>query len=82
MRRAGGEPAEVLRTVAGGAGFFAGFLAMRVWYDLGEVRRAQGNLNEALATYRQALEVAGESSQTAYAWRTWAWPRSSTSGTS
>ena len=67
VRRAGGEPAEVLRTVAGGAGFFAGFLAMRVWYDLGEVRRAQGNLNEALATYRQALEVAGESSQTAYA---------------
>ena len=67
VRRAGGEPTEVLRAVEGGAEFFAGFLAMRVWYDLGEVRRAQGNLDAALATYRQALEVAGESSQTAYA---------------
>ena len=45
--------------------FFAGFLAMRVCYDLGEVQRAQGNLDAALATYRQALETAGESSQTA-----------------
>ena len=63
--------------------FFAGFLAMRVCYDLGEVQRAQGNLDAALATYRQALEAAGESSQAApRAWRTWAWPRSCTSGTS
>ena len=39
---------------------------MRVCYDLGEVQRAQGNLDAALATYRQALEEAGESSQTAF----------------
>src|SRR5262249_61712232 len=52
----------VLHDVAGGAEFFAGFLAMRVCYDLGEVRRAQGNLDAALATYRQALESAGENS--------------------
>jgi len=38
---------------------------MRVYYDLGEVQRARGNLDAALATYRQALEEAGESSQTA-----------------
>jgi len=62
VRRAGGEPTEVLHDVAGGAEFFAGFLAMRVCYDLGEVRRAQGNLDAALATYRQALESAGEDS--------------------
>ena len=37
-----------------------GFLAMRVCYDLGQVQRAQGNLDAALATYRQALEIAGE----------------------
>ena len=66
VRRAGGEPAEVLRAVEGGAGFFAGFLAQRVRRDLGEVQRAQGNLDAALATYRQALDVAGESSQTAH----------------
>ena len=35
-RRVGGEPAEVLRGGEGGAGFFAGFLAMRVCYDLGQ----------------------------------------------
>jgi ATP/maltotriose-dependent transcriptional regulator MalT len=45
--------------------FFAGFLAMRACYDLGEVQRAQGNLDAALATCRQALESAGESSETA-----------------
>jgi LuxR family transcriptional regulator, maltose regulon positive regulatory protein len=39
-----------------------GFLAMRVCYDLGQVQRAQGNLDAALATYRQALETAGEGS--------------------
>src|SRR5262249_15164873 len=36
--------------------------AMRVCYDLGEVRRAQGNLDAAAGTYRQALESAGENS--------------------
>jgi LuxR family transcriptional regulator, maltose regulon positive regulatory protein len=66
VRRAGGEPAEVLRAVEGGAEFFAGFLATRVCYDLGEVQRAQGNLDAALATYRQALDTAGEGSQTAH----------------
>ncbi len=67
VRRVGGEPAEVLRAVEGGAEFFAGFLAMRVCYDLGEVQRAQGNLNAALATYRHALEVAGEAAHTGLA---------------
>jgi LuxR family maltose regulon positive regulatory protein len=62
VRRAGGEPAEVFRAVEGGAGFFAGFLAMRVCYDLGQVQRARGNLDAALATYRQALDTAGQSS--------------------
>jgi LuxR family maltose regulon positive regulatory protein len=51
-RAAGEEPSE-------------DFLAMRACYDLGEVQRARGDLGAALATYRQALEVAGESSQTA-----------------
>ncbi len=41
------------------AEFFAGFLAMRVCYDLGQVQRARGNLDAALATYRQALDTAG-----------------------
>jgi LuxR family maltose regulon positive regulatory protein len=67
VRRAGGEPTEVLHAVEGGTEFFAGFLAMRVCYDLGQVQRAQGNLNAALATYQQALEAVGESSQTAHA---------------
>ena len=57
--------AEVLAELRAAGQFFAGFLAMRVWYDLGEVQRAQGNLDAALATYRQALEEAGESSQAA-----------------
>ncbi len=39
--------------------FFAGFLALRVCYDLGEVQRAQGNLDAAMATFRQALEEEG-----------------------
>ena len=43
-RRAGGE----------------GYLATRVCHDLGQVQRAQGSLGAALATYRQALEIAGE----------------------
>ncbi|HEX6520175.1 MAG TPA: LuxR C-terminal-related transcriptional regulator [Streptosporangiaceae bacterium] len=55
--------AEVLAERRAADEFFAGFLAMRVGYDLGRVQRAQGNLDAALATYRQALEVAGESSQ-------------------
>jgi LuxR family transcriptional regulator, maltose regulon positive regulatory protein len=66
VRRVGGEPAEVLRAVEGGAEFFAGFLATRVCYELGEVQRAQGKLDAALATYRHALEVAGEGSQAAH----------------
>ena len=66
VRRVGAEPTEVLRAVEGGAEFFAGFLAMRVYYDLGEVQRAQGSLDAALTTYRQALDAAGESSQTAH----------------
>jgi LuxR family transcriptional regulator, maltose regulon positive regulatory protein len=37
-----------------------GYLAMRVCYDLGQVQRTQGRLGAALATYQQALEVAGE----------------------
>src|SRR5262249_11411911 len=46
--------------------FFAGFLPMRVCYDLGQVQRARGHLDAAAATYRQALDTAGEdSSQTA-----------------
>ena len=63
VRRAGGEPTQVFRAVEGGAGFFAGFLAMRVCYDLGQVQRARGNLDAAQATYRHALGTADESSQ-------------------
>jgi ATP/maltotriose-dependent transcriptional regulator MalT len=63
VRRVGGEPTEVFREVEGGAEFFAGFLAMRVCYDLGQVQHARGDLDAALATYRQALGDAGESSQ-------------------
>jgi LuxR family transcriptional regulator, maltose regulon positive regulatory protein len=66
VRSAGGEPAEVLHAVPGGAEFFAGFFAMRVCYDLGEVQRAAGNLDAALVTCRQALEAAGDSSQAAH----------------
>jgi LuxR family transcriptional regulator, maltose regulon positive regulatory protein len=39
-----------------------GYLATRVCHDLGRVQRAQGNLDAALATYRQALDIAGEGS--------------------
>ncbi len=67
VRHVGGEPAEAFRAVAGGAEFFAGFLALRVCYDLGEVQRARGNLDAASATYRRALAEAGEGSQTAHA---------------
>jgi len=58
--------AEVLAERRAADEFFAGFLATRVCYDLGEVQRARGNLDAALATYRQALDVAGDSSQTAH----------------
>ena len=37
-----------------------GYLATRVCHDLGQVQRVQGNLDAALATYRQALDLAGE----------------------
>ena len=53
---------EVLAELRAASQFFAGFLTMRVCYDLGEVQRAQGNLDAALATYQEALEEAGESS--------------------
>jgi LuxR family maltose regulon positive regulatory protein len=57
--------AEVLAERRAVGALFAGFLPMRVCYDLGEVQRAQGNLDTALATCRQALEGAGESRQAA-----------------
>ena len=57
--------AEVLAERRAVGTLFAGFLPMRVWYDLGEVQRAQGNLDAALATCRQALDTFGESSQIA-----------------
>jgi LuxR family maltose regulon positive regulatory protein len=65
VRRLGAEPSTVLRAVDGGAEFFSGFLSLRVCYDLGEVQRARGNLDAALATYRQAFGPAGESGQAA-----------------
>jgi LuxR family maltose regulon positive regulatory protein len=57
--------AEVLAERRAASDFFAGFLPMRVCYDLGEVQRARGSLDAALATCRQALDAAGESSQSA-----------------
>ena len=57
--------AEVLAERRAVDALFAGFLPMRVWYDLGEVQRAQGNLDAALATCRQALDTFGKSSQAA-----------------
>jgi LuxR family maltose regulon positive regulatory protein len=39
-----------------------GYRAMDVCYDLGQVQRAQGHLDAALATYRQALEAPGAGS--------------------
>ena len=76
--------AEVLAERRAVGALFAGFLPMRVWYDLGEVQRAQGNLDAALATCRQALEgpSARAARQPSRVRRTWAWPRSCTSGTS
>jgi LuxR family maltose regulon positive regulatory protein len=58
--------AEALAERRAALEFFAGFLPMRVCYDLGEVQRARGNLDGALATYRQALDEAVESSQVAF----------------
>ncbi|MBO0814505.1 MAG: helix-turn-helix transcriptional regulator, partial [Actinobacteria bacterium] len=58
--------AEVVAERRAADEFFAGFLAMRACYDLGEVQRAQGNLDAALATYSQALGTAGEGGQSAH----------------
>ena len=55
--------AEVLAERRAADEFFAGFLAMRVAYDLGRVQRAQGNLDAALVTYRQALSATGSGSE-------------------
>ena len=57
--------AEVLAERRSASALFAGFLPMRVWYDLGEVQRAQGNLDAALATHRQALGTLGEGTRKA-----------------
>src|SRR5262249_46508290 len=53
--------AEVLAERRAAGALFAGFLPMRVCYDLGEGQRAHGNLDAALATCRQSLGVGGES---------------------
>ncbi len=37
-----------------------GYLATRVCHDLGQVQRAQGDLDAAFATYRQALDIPGQ----------------------
>jgi ATP/maltotriose-dependent transcriptional regulator MalT len=55
--------AEILAERRAVGEFFGGFLPMRVRYDLGQVQHAQGDLDAALATYRQALETAGENSE-------------------
>jgi LuxR family maltose regulon positive regulatory protein len=39
-----------------------GYLAARAGHDLGQVQRAGGNLDAAVASYRERLEVAGEAS--------------------
>src|SRR5580704_12622867 len=57
--------AEVLAGRPAAEESFAGFLPMRVRYDLGEVQRAQGNLDAALATCQQALDAASQSSEAA-----------------
>jgi LuxR family maltose regulon positive regulatory protein len=57
--------AEVLAGRRAADDSFAGFLPMRVRYDLGEVQRARGNLDAALATGRQVLNATGETSQVA-----------------
>jgi LuxR family maltose regulon positive regulatory protein len=40
--------------------FFAGFLPMRVAYDLGQVQRARGHLDASAATCRRALDTSGQ----------------------
>ena len=57
--------ADVLAERRAASDFFAGFLASRARYDLGQVQRTRGHLDAALATYRQALDAPGEGSQTA-----------------
>ena len=56
------EPAEhaLAEVVAERQAAGEGYLAMRVCYDLGQVQRAQGRLDAALATYRRGLEPANE----------------------
>ena len=56
--------AEVLAGRRAALEYFAGFLPMRVRYDLGEVQRAQGHLDAAQATYRQGLDTDDEGSRT------------------
>jgi LuxR family transcriptional regulator, maltose regulon positive regulatory protein len=58
------EPAEhgLAEVVAERRAAGEGYLAMEVCYDLGQVQRARGHLDAALATYRQALETAGADS--------------------
>jgi len=62
LRPAERSLAELLTEHWATGDFFAGFLPMRVRYDLGQVQLAQGNLDAALATYRQALDGPAESS--------------------
>jgi LuxR family transcriptional regulator, maltose regulon positive regulatory protein len=62
---AGRGLAEVLAGRRAAEESFAGFLPMRVRYDLGEVQRAQGDLDAALATCQQALDAASQSSEAA-----------------
>jgi len=70
---------EVLAELRAAGQFFAGFLAMRVCYDLGEVQRAQGNLGPAGKRWRRPARAARQPSPVRHMW---AWPRSCTSGTS
>jgi LuxR family maltose regulon positive regulatory protein len=62
---AGDGLAEVLAGRQAAAESPAGFLPMRVRYDLGEVQRARGDLDAALATGRQPLDAAGDNCQRA-----------------
>jgi len=55
--------AEALTARQATGEFFAGFLPMRVCYDLAEVQRARGRLDAALATGWQALDLSGQSTQ-------------------
>ena len=83
VRRLGGEPTQVFRAVEGGTEFFAGFLATRVCYDLGQVQRAQGTwMPRWPPTGKRWRGRAKAANHPIWAWRTWAWPRSCTSGTS